>query len=58
MAVKGWEQSRGHYVAMVNKNSDSMGVGLHYDEETKTAYCVLFIGDCQAIGQLLGNAHR
>ena len=58
VAVKMWEQSRGHYVTLVNKGSDSMGVGLHYDEETKTAYCVLFIGDCQAIGQLLGNAHR
>ncbi|MBQ9348514.1 MAG: hypothetical protein IJT94_14460, partial [Oscillibacter sp.] len=58
MAVKLWEQSRGHYVALVNKGSDSMGVGLHYDEATKTAYCVLFIGDCQAVGQLLGNAHR
>ncbi|MBP5718509.1 MAG: hypothetical protein J6X53_05965, partial [Abditibacteriota bacterium] len=58
MAVKLWEQSRGHYVTLVNRGSDSMGVGLHYDEDTKTAYCVLFIGDCQAIGQLLGNAHR
>ena len=58
VAVKLWEQSRGHYVTLVNKGSDSMGVGLHYDEETKTAYCVLFIGDCQAVGQLLGNTHR
>ena len=58
VAVKLWEQSRGHYVTLVNKGSDSMGVGLHYDEETKTAYCVLFIGDCQAAGQLFGNAHR
>ena len=45
-------------MTMVNKGSDSMGIGLHYDEDTKTAYCVMFIGDCQAARQLFGNSHR
>ena len=57
-AVRGWEQSRSHYLAMTNEAWDSCGVGLYYDEAAKSWYAVLFTGDCALIGALLGNAHR
>ncbi|MBP5719414.1 MAG: CAP domain-containing protein, partial [Abditibacteriota bacterium] len=57
-AVRLWDQSPGHHDAMVNKGADSMGIGLCYDEETKTAYCVMYVGGCQAEGQLFGNPHN
>ena len=56
-AVYGWEHSRGHYLAMVNAASDSMGIGLYYDKAENTWYSVMFIGDCQKAGSVLGNSH-
>lgn len=56
-AVYAWEHSRGHYVAMVNAASDSMGIGLYHDEAENTWYSVMFIGDCQKAGNVFGNSH-
>ena len=57
-AVKSWDQSPGHHAAMINKGADTMGIGLYYDEETKTAYCVMYVGDCQFEGQFFDNPHN
>ena len=56
-AVRGWDQSLMHQAAMLNNGADTMGIGLHYNEETKTAYCVMFVGCCQTEGRLFGTAH-
>ena len=57
-AAGGWEQSRPHYLAMTIESSDSVGVGLHYDEATKTWFAAMFIGDCQTSAAVMGNPHR
>ena len=57
-AVAGWTNSRGHYVAMMNDSADSVGIGAHYDEDSGTYYCVMFIGDCLTESALFGNSHR
>ena len=57
-AVAGWTNSRGHYVAMMNDSADSVGIGAHYDEDSGTYYCVMFIGDCRTESALFGNPHR
>ena len=43
---------------MTIDSSDSVGVGLHYDEATKTWFAAMFIGDCQTSAAVMGNPHR
>ena len=57
-AVAGWTNSRAHYVAMMNDSADSVGIGAHYDEDSGTYHCVMFIGDCLTESALFGNPHR
>ena len=57
-AVRLWDQSPGHHAAMVNNGADTMGIGLCYDEETKTAYCVMYVGCCQFEGRFFGTPHN
>ena len=57
-AVAGWTNSRAHYVAMMNDSADSVGIGAHYDEDSGTYCCVMFIGDCRTESEVFGNSHR